>query len=156
VLRCIAVAGVARRTLTGHAVSAKRPDPEDRRIGKLLRALRLMRRMTQGELGACAGVSFQQIQKYEQGINRIGAGRLKVLSAALGVPATHFFAEPPDRNSAKAGPPPDELLFERKNLRMLAAFEHIAEERVRDALLDLVENAARRFPKAAQGKDGAQ
>ena len=144
---------VARRTLTGHTVSAKRPDPEDRRIGKLLRALRLLRRMTQGELGGYAGVSFQQIQKYEQGINRIGAGRLKVLSAALGVPATHFFTEPADRMSANADPPQDEPLLEKKNLRMLAAFYHIAEEPVRDALLDLVENAARRFPKAERGED---
>jgi transcriptional regulator with XRE-family HTH domain len=144
---------VARRTLTGHTVSAKRPDPEDRRIGKLLRALRLLRRMTQGELGGHAGVSFQQIQKYEQGINRIGAGRLKILSAALGVPATHFFTEPADRMSANADPPQDEPLLEKKNLRMLAAFYHIAEEPVRDALLDLVENAARRFPKAERGED---
>ena len=104
--------------------------------------------MTQGELGASVGVSFQQIQKYEQGINRIGAGRLKVLAAALGVPASHFFAETVDRSPAKLGPSQVEPLLEKKNIRMLAAFDHIAEESVRDALLDLVENTARRFPRA--------
>jgi transcriptional regulator with XRE-family HTH domain len=143
-VRCSAAAGLVRRTLTGHNV--RRPDPEDRRIGKLLRALRLLRRMSHGELGTHAGVSFQQIQKYEQGINRIGAGRLKILGAALGVPATHFFTEEADRNPASRGQPQDEVLFARKNLRMLAAFDRIAEEAVRDALLDPVENAARRFP----------
>lgn len=100
--------------------------------------------MTQGELGAHVGVSFQQIQKYEQGINRIGAGRLAILSSALGVPASYFFPET-DRNPVEA--PPDDPLLERKNLRMLLAFDLIAEEAVRDALLDLVENTARRFNK---------
>lgn len=134
-------------------MSAKQPDPEDKRIGKLLRARRLVLAMSQSELGANVGVSFQQIQKYEQGINRVGAGRLTRLSAALGVPPAYFFPDPASHNSPASGPAQDEVLLDRKNLRALVAYSLIGDEALRDALLDLVENAARRFPKPAAQAD---
>lgn len=134
-------------------MSAKQPDPEDRRIGKLLRARRLVLAMSQSELGANVGVSFQQIQKYEQGINRVGAGRLTRLSAALGVPPAYFFPDPTSLSSPASGSH-GEVLLDRKNLRALVAYSLIGDEALRDALLDLVENAARRFPKHAVQANG--
>lgn len=70
------------------------PDPVDRLVGERLRAFRLAREMSQTDLGAAMGLSFQQIQKYERGTNRISASMLVRASKALKAPVASFF--PPD------------------------------------------------------------
>jgi len=66
-------------------------DPVDRYVGERLRAERLQQAMSQTELGAAIGVTFQQIQKYERGANRVSASMLVRASKALGVPVGEFF-----------------------------------------------------------------
>src|SRR3954464_14114401 len=67
------------------------PNPIDVRVGARLRLRRNMLGLSQGELGEAIGVTFQQVQKYERGANRIGASRLHELSRILDVPVTFFF-----------------------------------------------------------------
>jgi transcriptional regulator with XRE-family HTH domain len=67
------------------------PSTADIELGKRIRLRRLVQKMSQSELGDKIGVSFQQVQKYEMGVNRVGASRLQKLAAALGVPYTFFY-----------------------------------------------------------------
>ena len=66
------------------------PDPIDVRFGKLLRMVRNARGLSQGKLGAMNGLTFQQIQKYERGLNRVSISRFMHMANSLGVPATWF------------------------------------------------------------------
>lgn len=68
-------------------------DPLDVLVGMRIRLRRKMRGMTQEALARQLGISFQQIQKYEKGANRVSSSRMQMLSAALGVPVTYFFGE---------------------------------------------------------------
>ena len=69
----------------------RRATAEDVAIGQTLRALRLDRGLSQSQLGEKVGVTFQQMQKYEKGVNRVSAGRLARIATALGVPVTAFY-----------------------------------------------------------------
>lgn len=72
-------------------MSNKKLDPVDAHVGKRIRLRRNVLRLSQEKLGEQLGVTFQQIQKYEKGINRVGASRLQALSEALNVPIPYFF-----------------------------------------------------------------
>ena len=67
-------------------------DPRDLEVAKRVRALRLQRGISQTELGGVLDVTFQQVQKYETGTNRISAGRLQQIAEVLDVPVTYFYA----------------------------------------------------------------
>src|SRR5260370_16780010 len=69
----------------------KAPDARDMDVGRRIRAQRLVCRMSQTELANNLGVTFQQVQKYEKGVNRVGAGRLSRIAEVLGVPVPFFF-----------------------------------------------------------------
>src|SRR5262249_14939975 len=71
----------------------KEPQPLDRQVGARIRAKRKVLRITQQDLAARIGVSFQQLQKYEKGRNRIGASRLQRVAEVLDVPVSYFFDE---------------------------------------------------------------
>ena len=71
------------------------PHPTDVRVGRLLRERRLELGISQERLGGLLGVTYQQVQKYERGTNRIGSSRLHELCKILGVRANYFFDEPP-------------------------------------------------------------
>src|SRR5260370_2999144 len=68
--------------------SAGKPDIE---LGKRIRLRRVEQRISQAELGDKLGVSFQQVQKYEKGVNRVGAARLQAIAPALDIPVTFFY-----------------------------------------------------------------
>src|SRR6266480_2725693 len=70
----------------------KAPDARDMDVGRRIRAQRLVCRMSQTELANNLGVTFQQVQKYEKGVNRVGAGRLSRIADVLGVPVAFFFS----------------------------------------------------------------
>ena len=70
----------------------KGPNPVDVLVGSRIRLLRKRRKMSQAELGKALGVTFQQVQKYENGKNRVGASRLHLVATALDVPVSEFFA----------------------------------------------------------------
>src|ERR1051326_7464004 len=79
---------------------AKAPEPKDKEVGQLIRAQRLVCRMSQTELANALGVTFQQVQKYEKGVNRVGAGRLAKIADTLGVPISFFFDGAPGPRTA--------------------------------------------------------
>jgi transcriptional regulator with XRE-family HTH domain len=80
----------------------KQPDPIDVDVGRRIRVQRLARGMTQTQLATMIGVTFQQVQKYERGTNRVGASRLQSIAHVLGVSVSFFF-EGPSSDEATAG-----------------------------------------------------
>src|SRR3954447_21658928 len=76
------------------------PNEIDAHVGSRLRLRRLLLGISQEKLGGALGLTFQQIQKYERGANRVGASRLYDLSIALDVPVSYFFADMPDETAA--------------------------------------------------------
>ena len=112
----------------------------DGRIGERIRLRRVELGMSQSQLGSSAGVSFQQIQKYEKGVNRVTAARLEVLADALDVEQKFFFDEPdnPERKEVES------LLFIDSNfsLRMLRAYSKIKDRSVAHQLVVLMEGIA--------------
>jgi transcriptional regulator with XRE-family HTH domain len=98
--------------------------------------------MSQERLGEILGVTFQQVQKYEKGINRIGAGRLQDISEALGVPITYFYGDVADVDSESAGGPGDLLatvLGSPESIRVSRAFAAIGNPRIRRQVVELLE-----------------
>src|SRR5205807_10013477 len=74
----------------------KAPNPVDKHVGSRVRLRRMMLSMSQEKLGDALGLTFQQVQKYEKGANRIGASRLQQISHSLQVPVSFFFEGAPD------------------------------------------------------------
>jgi transcriptional regulator with XRE-family HTH domain len=124
----------------------KQPDPRDVEVGHRVRAMRLEKGMSQGKLGDQLGVTFQQIQKYEKGTNRIGAGRLQRISEIFNVPVSAFFSSP----GSKA---PSESLFELVDasaaLRLLRAYSRISSPALKQALTTLAEEIAEQSRRAS-------
>src|SRR5262245_30468310 len=79
----------------GDERGSRRPNPIDVHVGSRVRFRRMLLGMSQEKLGEKLGLTFQQIQKYEKGINRIGASRLFDLAQVLGVPVQFFYEEAP-------------------------------------------------------------
>ena len=87
-----------------HTVRKKAPNPVDQHVGSRVRMRRMMLAMSQTNLGNALGLTFQQVQKYEKGTNRIGASRLQQISRTLQVPVAFFFEGAPtawEGNSAR-------------------------------------------------------
>ena len=125
----------------------KAPDARDVDVGRRIRAQRLVCRMSQTELANNLGVTFQQVQKYEKGVNRIGASRLFQISKILDVPVQFFFEEAPysgDGNAVRGTAEPDseafilEFLNSREGLDLNRAFVKIGDAKVRKSVVDLV------------------
>lgn len=124
----------------------KIPHPVDRHVGARVRAHRISIGVSQVQLGAALGVTFQQIQKYEKGANRISASRLQQMSALLGTPVHFFFEGIPDAQSSKSSRADDaefsdiaSFLATDEGKQLLGAFTRIASARRRRRILDLVE-----------------
>jgi transcriptional regulator with XRE-family HTH domain len=83
------------------ASTAKTPLERDHEIGAAIRRIRNIRGLSQTELGEKVGVTFQQIQKYERGANRVASSRLQRIAAALDVPMSTFFPEAPPSDSSE-------------------------------------------------------
>ncbi len=104
--------------------------------------------MSQERLGELLGLTFQQVQKYEKGINRIGAGRLFEVAGILGVPIS-FFYEDVDAGARTGGfangeepPPVMEFLSSGEGLQLSLAFMRIRDTKVRRRILELVRSLA--------------
>lgn len=122
---------------------AKRIDPIDVLVGQRVRAYRLSRRMSQSALGEKVGVTFQQIQKYERGANRIGGSRLKKIATILGVNVAAFFGEDGTDCHQTADDLLTNVLSHRYATRLLRAFGAIEDEKQRLALVQLAESMVR-------------
>ena len=124
---------------------SEQPHPTDVRVGRLLRERRLALGMTQERLGSLLGVTYQQVQKYERGANRIGSSRLKELCGILGVQPNFFFEEHGAVELAEAGASPFEYGAPRLSAdsrALVEAFETIADRAVRRRILELAQTLA--------------
>jgi transcriptional regulator with XRE-family HTH domain len=123
--------------MTSTTKSASAADIE---VGRRIRARRIAQGMSQTELGNRLGVTFQQVQKYEKGINRVGAGRLVRVAEALEVPVAFFFAGTEGDSAdtrALMG-----FLDSAYALRLLRAFSRVSEPNLQRSLVELVERIA--------------
>ena len=130
-------------------------DPVDIHVGSRVRLRRTLLGLSQEKLGEAVGLTFQQIQKYERGANRIGSSRLFDLSKVLDVPVSYFFEEMPgevsDRQSEKAGslsgqpqePAAKDPLTRRETLELVRAYYRVGSPAVRKRIFELVKSLAR-------------
>jgi transcriptional regulator with XRE-family HTH domain len=127
----------------------KAPNPIDKHVGSRVRMRRMMLAMSQEKLGDALGLTFQQVQKYEKGTNRIGASRLQQISHILQVPVAFFFEGAPNLHGTgdgvKDAPSPayvSEFLATSEGLSLTKAFMRIKEPKLRRRIVDLVEEIA--------------
>jgi transcriptional regulator with XRE-family HTH domain len=127
----------------------KAPNPIDRHVGSRVRMRRMMLTMSQEKLGDALGLTFQQVQKYEKGTNRIGASRLQQISHILQVPVSFFFEGAPTLPGAgeatREAPSPayiSDFLATSEGLSLTKAFMRIREPKLRRRIVDLVEAIA--------------
>lgn len=121
------------------------PDPTDKRVGARVRMRRLMLGMSQEALAHQLGITFQQVQKYEKGSNRISASRLQHIALIMQVPVGFFFQDPaaPDKPEAAAPSYVSDFLASSDGLALTKAFMNIHNSRLRRCIVDLVEATAR-------------
>jgi transcriptional regulator with XRE-family HTH domain len=130
-----------------------RPSPIDVHVGSRIRLRRTLLGMSQERLGEALGLTFQQVQKYERGVNRVGASRLFDLSRVLDVPISFFFDDMPDSLASAYGGPSarraagfsesqdgfaDDTLNRRETLELVRAYYRITDPAVRKRVFDLI------------------
>ncbi|MDP3526123.1 MAG: helix-turn-helix domain-containing protein [Hoeflea sp.] len=128
----------------------KKPNPIDIHVGSRVRLRRTMLGMSQEKLGEALGITFQQIQKYEKGTNRVGASRLQNISTILNVPVSFFFEDAPgDPSTGQPGMAEAnssnyvvDFLSSSEGLQLNRAFIKIPDPKVRRKLVDLVKALA--------------
>ncbi len=134
----------------------KAPNPIDRHVGSRVRMRRVLLGMSQEKLGEALGLTFQQVQKYEKGTNRIGASRLQQISRTLNVPPAFFFDGAPlhDERPVENGVTPFavaepssstfvlDFIATAEGLHLNKAFARIQDPKVRKRIIDLVTSLA--------------
>jgi len=125
------------------ARGAKRPSPIDVAVGRNVRIWRMAKGLSQTQLASRLGVTFQQVQKYEVGSNRIGTGRLVTVAAVLGVPISALFE---GTNAAEPSRSLLALVSDSRSFRLAHAFAAIKDKTFRLSLVILVEKIAA-FPQ---------
>jgi transcriptional regulator with XRE-family HTH domain len=127
--------------------SSRGATPVDAHIGQKIRTRRNLLGLSQTELADAAGITFQQIQKYEKGVNRVGAGRLQQFSDALGVPPSYFFEGAPTVGKKQPAPQEGELsendivsfLGTREGAALVRAFMAIKQKPIRQGAVAFLE-----------------
>lgn len=130
--------------------SKKQPNPIDIHVGARIRLQRNMMGMSQEKLGESLGITFQQVQKYEKGTNRVGASRLQSIAAVLSVPISYFFDGAPGGDSGGASGLSEDgsnkfvLDFPTsvEGVHLNRAFARISDPKVRRRIVDLVKALA--------------
>ena len=136
-----------------------RPSPIDVHVGSRIRLRRTLTGMSQERLGEALGLTFQQVQKYERGVNRVGASRLFDLSRVLDVPISFFFDDMPETLNGGAshgqqrgsfagfaeaqqgfGGPQDDTLGRRETLELVRAYYRITDASVRKRVFELIKS----------------
>ncbi len=130
-------------------MAKKAPNPIDKHVGSRVRMRRMMLGMSQEKLGDALGLTFQQVQKYEKGTNRIGASRLQQISLILQVPVSFFFegAPPPPGKPIGFGEASSPeyvttFLASSDGLKLVRAFTRVPSPALRRRIVDLVEEMA--------------
>lgn len=134
-------------------MTPKAPNPVDKYVGSRVRMRRIMLGMSQEKLGDSLGLTFQQVQKYEKGTNRIGASRLQQISEILQVPVSFLFEGGPSGPLAEGGMSEaqspayaSDFLATSEGLALARAFTSITDPKLRRSIVDLVEQMASREP----------
>jgi transcriptional regulator with XRE-family HTH domain len=127
-------------------MAKKIPNPIDKHVGSRVRMRRLMLSMSQEKLGDAIGLTFQQVQKYEKGTNRMGSSRLQQIANVLQVPATFFFEGAPGQSKldGKAQSPAfvSDFLATSDGLALTKAFMQIKDAKLRRSIVKTVEEIA--------------
>lgn len=147
-----------KRRPGGRMASLGKPNPVDVHVGSRVRMRRTLLGISQEKLGQALGLTFQQVQKYERGANRIGASRLFDLSRVLEVPVSYFFddmsddvqEQSPGRLFEKEEEPqvyqlPDDPMNKRETLELVRAYYRIKDPEARRRLFDLMRSIASAF-----------
>jgi transcriptional regulator with XRE-family HTH domain len=133
---------------TGRRQKADKPNPIDVHVGARVRLRRTLLGMSQEKLGDAIGLTFQQVQKYERGANRIGASRLYDLSRVLDVPVSYFFEElgealPSSGMSEPIGEPYQaNPMMKRETLELVRAYLRITDPQIKRRLFELAKALA--------------
>ena len=132
-------------------MSTKAPNPVDKYVGSRVRMRRIMLGMSQEKLGEALGLTFQQVQKYEKGTNRVGASRIQQISEILQVPVSFLFEGGPSgitrADGASAGTSPayvSDFLATTEGLALTRAFTRITDAKLRRCIVEMVEQIAMR------------
>ena len=132
-------------------MSTKAPNPVDKYVGSRVRMRRIMLGMSQEKLGEALGLTFQQVQKYEKGTNRVGASRLQQISEILQVPVSFLFEGGPSgavsgANFSEGTSPAyvSDFLATSEGLALTRAFTRITDAKLRRSIVELVEQIATR------------
>ncbi|WP_049779647.1 helix-turn-helix domain-containing protein [Rhodomicrobium vannielii] len=147
-----------------YETAGRKPNPVDIHVGSRVRYRRMIVGMSQEKLGEKMNLTFQQIQKYEKGTNRIGASRLFQLSKILEVPVGYFFEDAfahsaPSSASHGLHEPEQEgflldFLNSREGLELNKAFAKIQDPKVRRRVIDLVRALSEEKPEAKESQPG--
>jgi transcriptional regulator with XRE-family HTH domain len=132
-------------------MSTKAPNPVDKYVGSRVRMRRIMLGMSQEKLGEALGLTFQQVQKYEKGTNRVGASRLQQISEILQVPVSFLFDGGPSgavnaEGFREGGSPAyvSDFLATSEGLALTRSFTRITDAKMRRSIVELVEQIAAR------------
>lgn len=130
---------------------SKAPNPVDKYVGSRVRMRRIMLGMSQEKLGLALGLTFQQVQKYEKGTNRVGASRIQQISEILEVPVSFLFdggpsGRPNGEGFGEAASPAyvSDFLATSEGLALTRAFTRIGDPKLRRSIVELVEQIAAR------------
>ena len=127
-------------------MAKKLPNPIDKHVGSRVRMRRMMLGMSQSTLADGLDLTFQQVQKYEKGTNRISASRLQHISQILQLPVTFFFEGLPGQSKAKDDVPSSayvtDFLATRNGLALTKAFMKIKDAKLRRNIVNLIEEIA--------------
>ena len=137
--------------MQGEANATSAPHPIDIHVGSRLRLRRLAVGLSQERLAKSIGITFQQIQKYERGTNRIVASRLHDLARVLNVPVGYFFSEMDESELPDSAPTAREeavvmspdLMAEKETLDLIRCYYNIPNPRIRKRVFDLVKSVSK-------------
>ncbi len=123
-------------------MARKGPDQIDKIVGQHIKIRRVAEGLSQTELADKLGLTFQQVQKYEKGTNRVGAGRLFRIAEILKVPVTAFFEGSETAHRESKRPSPLSMLADSRSFRLVQAFSTIRQDNLRRSVVELVETIA--------------
>lgn len=125
------------------------PDPVDIHVGSRVRMRRLFLGMNQETLAEALGLTFQQVQKYEGGANRVSASRLSAMAEILGVPVQYFFhdLQAADAPADPAAQEQRERLHRPETIELIRLYYAVTDQRIRRQFLDMVKTVAHSYPR---------
>jgi transcriptional regulator with XRE-family HTH domain len=145
---------------SGRRQKSDKPNPVDVHVGSRVRLRRTLLGMSQEKLGDALGLTFQQVQKYERGANRVGASRLYDLSRVLDVPVSYFFDEFTEQRPGSGAseptvdPYPPTPIMKRETLELVRAYLRIADPQIKRRVFELTKALAAAYPgSAGAGED---